>query len=65
MTREAVAGALRRAGVHRVHADNLKYMQLGYAGMPWPVQYLSGKQQLERNLARAALAANDAPEANG
>ena len=28
-------------------------------------QYLSGKQQLERNLARAALAANDRPEANG
>ena len=27
--------------------------QLGYADMPWPVQYLSGKAQLERNLARA------------
>ena len=30
--------------------------QLGYADMPWPDQYLSGKSQLERNLARAALA---------
>jgi len=39
--------------------------QLGYADMPWPDQYLSGKSQLERNLARAALAANDKPEANG
>jgi anthraniloyl-CoA monooxygenase len=26
----------------------------GYAEQPWPVQYLSGKQQLERNLERAA-----------
>jgi hypothetical protein len=29
------------------------------------VQYLSGKQQLERNLARAAQMANERPEANG
>ncbi|HEY8315185.1 MAG TPA: bifunctional salicylyl-CoA 5-hydroxylase/oxidoreductase [Candidatus Baltobacteraceae bacterium] len=28
--------------------------QLGYSEMPWPAQYLSGKSQLERNLARAA-----------
>ena len=28
--------------------------QLGYTGMQWPVQYLPGKSQLERNLARAA-----------
>ncbi|MGZ3574456.1 MAG: bifunctional salicylyl-CoA 5-hydroxylase/oxidoreductase [Vulcanimicrobiaceae bacterium] len=28
--------------------------QLGYHGMDWPVQYLPGKSQLERNLARAA-----------
>ncbi|MDQ2680360.1 MAG: bifunctional salicylyl-CoA 5-hydroxylase/oxidoreductase [Candidatus Eremiobacteraeota bacterium] len=28
--------------------------QLGYAGMGWPNQYLAGKSQLERNLARAA-----------
>lgn len=27
--------------------------QLGYTGMEWPLQYLPGKQQLERNLARA------------
>ncbi|HEX3552079.1 MAG TPA: bifunctional salicylyl-CoA 5-hydroxylase/oxidoreductase [Thermoanaerobaculia bacterium] len=26
--------------------------QLGYTRQPWPVQYLSGKEQLERNLAR-------------
>jgi anthraniloyl-CoA monooxygenase len=39
--------------------------QLGYEAMPWPMQYLSGKAQLERNLARAALMANDRPEANG
>jgi len=26
--------------------------QLGYTAKPWPVQYLSGKEQLERNLAR-------------
>jgi anthraniloyl-CoA monooxygenase len=28
--------------------------QLGYHAMDWPVQYLPGKSQLERNLARAA-----------
>jgi anthraniloyl-CoA monooxygenase len=28
--------------------------QLGYTEMPWPDQYLNGKTQLERNLARAA-----------
>jgi len=26
--------------------------QLGYTDMPWPDQYLNGKAQLERNLAR-------------
>ncbi|HTS55243.1 MAG TPA: bifunctional salicylyl-CoA 5-hydroxylase/oxidoreductase, partial [Burkholderiales bacterium] len=31
--------------------------QLGYAQMEWPKQYLTGKAQLERNLARAAQAA--------
>jgi anthraniloyl-CoA monooxygenase len=30
--------------------------QLGYTGIEWPVQYLPGKAQLERNLARAAEA---------
>jgi len=39
--------------------------QLGYADMPWPVQYLTGKAQLERNLARAAQLASEQPEANG
>jgi len=38
---------------------------LGYADQPWPPQYLSGKAQLERNLARAAELAAVAPEANG
>ncbi len=31
---------------------------LGYRDMPWPPQYLPGKAQLERNLARAAEVAN-------
>ena len=39
--------------------------QLGYRDMPWPPQYLSGKAQLERNLARAAQMADETPEANG
>jgi anthraniloyl-CoA monooxygenase len=26
--------------------------QLGYTGQPWPVQYQTGKEQLERTLAR-------------
>ncbi len=38
---------------------------LGYDAMPWPKQYLAGKAQLERNLARAAELARDVPEANG
>jgi len=39
--------------------------QLGYADAAWPVQYLTGKAQLERNLARAAVEAASRPEANG
>jgi anthraniloyl-CoA monooxygenase len=39
--------------------------QLGYADIDWPVQYLTGKAQLERNLARAAQMAAERPEANG
>ncbi|MFO1324993.1 MAG: bifunctional salicylyl-CoA 5-hydroxylase/oxidoreductase [Burkholderiales bacterium] len=39
--------------------------QLGVADVDWPVQYLSGKSQLERNLARAAQRAGERPEANG
>jgi len=38
---------------------------IGYADVAWPVQYLTGKAQLERNLARAAAMAADKPEANG
>ena len=37
---------------------------LGYDGAPWPVQYLTGKAQLTRNLARAAQLVEQA-EANG
>jgi anthraniloyl-CoA monooxygenase len=40
--------------------------QLGYTDVPWPNQYLTGKAQLERNLARAAeMAQADKVEANG
>ncbi|MEO8344253.1 MAG: bifunctional salicylyl-CoA 5-hydroxylase/oxidoreductase, partial [Betaproteobacteria bacterium] len=39
--------------------------QLGYRQLDWPVQYASGKDQLERNLARAAAMAGEVPEANG
>jgi anthraniloyl-CoA monooxygenase len=38
---------------------------LGYDAMPWPVQYLTGKAQLTRNLARAAQLAQERPDANG
>ncbi|MEO8754075.1 MAG: bifunctional salicylyl-CoA 5-hydroxylase/oxidoreductase [Casimicrobiaceae bacterium] len=38
---------------------------LGVRNVAWPVQYLSGKEQLERNLARAAQLAAEQPEANG
>ncbi len=39
--------------------------QLGYEEIAWPIQYRSGKEQLTRNLARAAQLAKDTPEANG
>jgi anthraniloyl-CoA monooxygenase len=39
--------------------------QLGFQDISWPVQYQSGREQLERNLARAAQLARDVPEANG
>jgi anthraniloyl-CoA monooxygenase len=38
---------------------------LRYDGVEWPVQYLTGKAQLTRNLARAAQLAAEVPEANG
>ena len=38
---------------------------LRYDGMPWPPQYLAGRDQLRRNLARAAELAGEVPEANG
>ncbi|HUQ26941.1 MAG TPA: bifunctional salicylyl-CoA 5-hydroxylase/oxidoreductase [Usitatibacter sp.] len=37
---------------------------LGYRGVEWPKQYLSGRDQLYRNLQRAALAP-ERPDANG
>ena len=39
--------------------------QLGHGDIAWPVQYLAGKAQLERNLARAAQMAAETVEANG
>ncbi len=39
--------------------------QLGYRDAPWPVQYRSGRDQLERNLARAAQTVGEQPEASG
>ena len=39
--------------------------QLGVHDVEWPVQYLTGKAQLERNLARAAQMAGERPDANG
>ena len=39
--------------------------QLGYRDMPWPKQYLAGRDQLYRNIERAALLAQERPEANG
>ena len=39
--------------------------QLRVADAAWPAQYLAGKEQLERNLARAAQTAGERPEANG
>jgi anthraniloyl-CoA monooxygenase len=40
--------------------------QLGYGDTPWPKQYLAGKAQLERNLARASqMALSETADANG
>ena len=39
--------------------------ELGYDGVAWPVQYLAGQAQLERNLERAAELAREVPDANG
>src|SRR5207253_3969861 len=39
--------------------------QLGYGDIAWPVQYLAGKAQLERNLARAAQMAAETAEVSG
>jgi len=39
--------------------------QLNFREAPWPDQYLSGRDQLYRNLERAAAMAAELPEANG
>ena len=39
--------------------------ELGYGDIAWPVQYLAGKAQLERNLARAAQMAAETAEVSG
>ena len=39
--------------------------QLNYHDVPWPNQYLSGRDQFYRNLERAAALAAEQPEANG
>ncbi|MCC6473743.1 MAG: bifunctional salicylyl-CoA 5-hydroxylase/oxidoreductase [Burkholderiales bacterium] len=39
--------------------------QLDHAGAPWPLPYLSGRDQLYRNLRRTAAMAAEQPEANG
>jgi anthraniloyl-CoA monooxygenase len=39
--------------------------ELDYRGVEWPPQYWAGRDQLERNRARAAAMANERPEANG
>jgi anthraniloyl-CoA monooxygenase len=38
--------------------------QLGYRDMPWPEQYLAGRDQLYRNLERAAQMAQESAEVN-
>ena len=39
--------------------------QLGYGDIAWPVQYLAGQVQLQRNLARAAQMAAETAEVSG
>ncbi|WP_395703341.1 bifunctional salicylyl-CoA 5-hydroxylase/oxidoreductase [Aquabacterium sp.] len=51
------AGRADLCAIARPHLANPAWAlneaaRLGYAEMPWPVQYLSGKRQLERNLER-------------
>jgi anthraniloyl-CoA monooxygenase len=38
---------------------------LGYRGIEWPRQYLAGRDQMYRNLERAAAMAAERPDANG
>ena len=38
---------------------------LGYRGIQWPKQYLAGRDQLYRNVERAAAMAAERPDANG
>jgi anthraniloyl-CoA monooxygenase len=51
------AGRADLAAIARPHLANphwtlLEAARLGVTDIPWPRQYLSGKQQLERNLER-------------
>jgi anthraniloyl-CoA monooxygenase len=64
------AGRADLCAIARPHLANpawtlLEAAKLGYRDVPWPVQYLSGKTQLERNLEReramAAQAASLSP----
>ncbi len=64
------AGRADLAALARPHLADPYWMlhaaaQLGYRDMPWPEQYLAGRDQLYRNLERAALMAQERPEANG
>jgi anthraniloyl-CoA monooxygenase len=65
-----MAGRADLCAIGRPHLANPHWTlhaaaMLGYDGAAWPVQYLAGKAQLERNLARAARDADVKPEANG
>ncbi|MBL0419246.1 bifunctional salicylyl-CoA 5-hydroxylase/oxidoreductase [Ramlibacter sp. AW1] len=61
------AGRADLCAVARPHLANpawslLEAARIGYHDVPWPVQYRSGKSQLERNLEREkAMAATPAP----
>lgn len=58
------AGRADLCAVARPHLANpawslLEAAKIGYRDVPWPMQYLSGKQQLERNLERERAQAQE------
>jgi len=65
------AGRADLCAIARPHLANpqwtlLEAAKIGYHGVNWPVQYLSGKSQLERNIEREKqMAAQAADGANG